>query len=87
MKNSVDSFLVIDGLYNSRILRGQTKYIGLLEQWLNGVKSWKLCYRATDNGWAASSFHRQCDNKAPTVTIIRSGIYIFGAYANVAFGG
>ncbi len=84
------SFFVTDGLYGSEILNQQQKYIGQLEKWLGGTKSWKLCYRASDHGWAASAFHSRCDNKRPTVTIIRVGVkpaYIFGAYSDVAFGG
>ncbi|XP_020624692.1 BTB/POZ domain-containing protein KCTD21-like [Orbicella faveolata] len=39
-----------------------------------------LSYRASRNGWAASNFHSCCDNKGPTVTVIKSGNYIFGGY-------
>jgi hypothetical protein len=83
----VHALLVTDGLYGSVILNQQQNYIVQLEKWLDGVTSWKLCYRATENGWASSTFHSQCDSKKPTVTIIRSGSYIFGAYSDVAFGG
>jgi hypothetical protein len=76
-----------DGLYSSEILNKKENYIVQLEKWLGGAKSWKLCYRATENGWASSTFHSRCDSKKPTVTIIRSGSYIFGAYSDAAFGG
>ena len=39
-----------------------------------------LLYRASRDGWAASNFHSRCDNKGPTVTVIKSGNYIFGGY-------
>ena len=39
-----------------------------------------LLYRASRDGWAASNFHSCCDNKAPTVTVIQSGNYVFGGY-------
>ncbi|CAB4010285.1 fibropellin-1-like isoform X1 [Paramuricea clavata] len=74
-----------DDLYGSKILN--KTYIIQLKKWLGGLKSWRLCYRATDVGFAASTFHTRCDHKHPTVTIIRSGSYIFGAYSDVAFGG
>jgi hypothetical protein len=77
----------IDGLYGSEILRQNKKYIAQLEKWLGGAKSWKLCWRASQNGWAASNFHARCDNRSPTITIVRSGRFIFGAYSDVAFGG
>ena len=40
----------------------------------------KLLYRASRDGWTASNFHSCCDNKGPTVTVIKSGDYIFGGY-------
>ena len=39
-----------------------------------------LLYRASRDGWSASNFHSFCDNKGPTVTVIKSGNYIFGGY-------
>ncbi|XP_022802348.1 uncharacterized protein LOC111339885 [Stylophora pistillata] len=41
----------------------------------------KLLYRASRDGWNASNFHSCCDNKGPTVTVIKSGDYIFGGYS------
>jgi len=46
-----------------------------------------LLYRALWNGWAASNFHSCCDNKGPTVTVIKSGTYIFGAYTEQPWEG
>ena len=43
---------------------------------------WKLCWRASRDGWAAERFHSLCDDKGPTVTIIKVGKYIFGGYAS-----
>jgi len=39
-----------------------------------------LLYRASRDGWAAADFHARCDYKGPTVTVIKSGEYIFGGY-------
>ena len=59
--------------------QGQT-----LINWLKNTPglttSEKLLYRASRNGWAANNFHSCCDNKGPTVTVIKSGNYIFGGY-------
>ncbi|XP_022808138.1 uncharacterized protein LOC111345126 [Stylophora pistillata] len=46
----------------------------------NKVIGYKLLYRASRNGWAASHFHACCDNKGPTVTVVKSGNNIFGGY-------
>jgi len=47
----------------------------------------KLLYRASRDGWAASNFHSCCDNKGPTVTVIKSGNYIFGGYTEKSWDG
>ena len=43
------------------------------------------CWHAKTDGSAASTFHGNCDGKGPTVTIIKSGNYIFGAYTDVSW--
>ena len=43
------------------------------------------CWRAKTDGWAASTFHSNCDGKGPTVTIIQVGSYIFGGYTDVSW--
>lgn len=47
---------------------------------------WKLCYRASYHGWAASIFHSNCDGKRDTVTIIRKDQYVFGGYTDIPWG-
>ncbi|KAL9951602.1 hypothetical protein ACROYT_G044297 [Oculina patagonica] len=39
-----------------------------------------LLYRASRDGWTGARFHSFCDNKGPTVTVVKSGNYIFGGY-------
>ena len=57
----------------------------ILTDWLretleSASDDYVLLYRATRNGWNASNFHYCCDRKGPTVTVIKSGNYIFGGY-------
>ena len=40
----------------------------------------RLLYRASRDGFAAECFHSRCDNNGPTVTIVKSGEYIFGGF-------
>ena len=47
----------------------------------------KLLYRASRDGWAASNFHACCDNKGPTVTVVKSGNNIFGGYTDQSWDG
>ena len=41
---------------------------------------WRLLFRASREGFAASVFHSKRDNKGPTVTIVKSGVSIFGGF-------
>ena len=48
----------------------------------NASDKWSLLYKGSRDGFGAKDFHSKCDNKSPTLTIIKakdSG-YIFGGY-------
>ncbi|KAK8810488.1 hypothetical protein WA158_007063 [Blastocystis sp. Blastoise] len=58
-----------------------------LVNWLGKEKKWKLLFRASEHEYKASEFHRCCDNKGETVTIIKhighnNHINIFGGYTD-----
>ena len=55
--------------------------------WIGGNSTWKLCWRATRDGWAAKTFHSNCDYKNRTVTLVKVGQYIFGGYATASWEG
>ena len=64
----------------------------ILKGWLPEamVGEWRLLFRASRNGFAASAFHSKCDNKGPTVTVVKSGANIFGGFTEKSwanFGG
>jgi len=40
----------------------------------------ELLFRASRDGYDATSFHGKSDNKGPTLVVIKSGQYIFGGY-------
>ena len=54
----------------------------ILKGWLPRamVGEWRLLFRASRDGFAASAFHFKCDNKGPTVTVVKSGVNIFGGF-------
>ncbi|CAB3995011.1 basement membrane-specific heparan sulfate proteoglycan core -like [Paramuricea clavata] len=74
-----------DPLLESDILSGNTYYWRLLKMWIGGKTTWKLCWRATRDGWAAKTFHSNCDYKKRTVTLVKVGQYIFGGYATASW--
>ena len=59
-------------------------------EWLESIgktETPKLLYRASRDGWDSSDFHRMCDGKGATVTVVESSDgYIFGGYTDVAWG-
>ena len=59
----------------------------LLKGWLPAdlKGEWRLIFRASRDGFAAEAFHSKCDNKGPTVTIVKSGEYIFGGFAEASW--
>ena len=68
----------------SKILSDDQKQI-FVNNWLKHRldrrhSSFVLLYRASRDGWVASKFHAICDHRGPTVTVVRSGDYIFGGY-------
>ena len=53
-----------------------------LQKWLGKKCKWNLCYRASRDGWLGQDFHRYCDNKGPTVVLVKANGYIFGGYTD-----
>ncbi|CAB4039080.1 Hypothetical predicted protein [Paramuricea clavata] len=53
-----------------------------LQKWLGEKCKWTLCYRASRDGWSAQDFHRHCDNKGPTVVLVKANDCIFGGYTD-----
>ena len=84
----------IGGLNNSVILTSldYKNYTGKLLSYLEPVllsSEWSRfvkCWHAKTDGWAASTFHSNCDGRGPTVTIIKVNDYIFGGYTDVSWG-
>ena len=65
-------------LPHTQIVNQQYDYY--LKEWTGDYK-WKLLYRASEHDYTAKSFHEYCDDKGPTLIIIKSsGGWIFGGY-------
>ena len=55
----------------------------ILKGWLPEAMvggEWRLLFRASRDGFAGTVFHSRCDNKGPTVTVVKSGANIFGGF-------
>ena len=58
----------------------------MLNGWLSLQEGkWKLLFRGSRDGFQAETFHSKCDNKGPTVTIVKSGNNIFGGFTEISW--
>ncbi|KAK8799673.1 hypothetical protein WA158_006221 [Blastocystis sp. Blastoise] len=82
-----NSIKYLNGFEKSTIFDISNIYVNSLINWLGKDKKWKLLFRASEHEYKASEFHKYCDNKGETVTIIKHIghnriINIFGGYTN-----
>ncbi len=72
-------------LVNTQLVNQQ--YDAKLREWCGDCK-WKLLYRASEHGYTSKSFHEYCDDKGPTLIVIKSsGDWIFGGYTTESWSG
>ena len=58
------------------------EYDSYLREW-TGNYDWRLIYRASEHEYSARSFHECCDNKGPTLIVIKSSEgWLFGGYTS-----
>ena len=63
-------------------------YDDILREWLGNDYAMKLIYRASEHGYTAKSFYEYCDDKGPTLIIIKSSEeWIFGGYTTQSWSG
>ena len=72
--------------YGTKILEN-TDYDSILREWVGDYK-WKLLYREENYDRKNNSFHEYCDDKGPTLIVIKSDSgWIFGGYTTQSWGG
>jgi hypothetical protein len=65
-----------------------SEQMNALLSWLpptTALHNWVQCYSSIMCGWSSSLFHKNCDEKGPTVVIARAGRSIFGGYAHASW--
>ena len=90
---SINSFgKIIDNksliLFDSKIINQNEEYIQNIKKWINNEKQIKteLLYRKTDNGDSYDTFHQLCDNKGPTLILIKgTEDFIIGGYTPLSW--
>ena len=64
------------------------EYDDKLREWVGNDYKWRLLYRASENDYTGESFHHYCDDKGPTLVVIKSsGGWIFGGYTTQSWSG
>ena len=82
----------IDHIFESEILRDEPlKFAQKLAEWLPKAEKWSVCWRGTRDGMKSSKFHSRCDQKKPTLTIVKvienNKNLVFGGYATESWEG
>ncbi|KAK8810420.1 hypothetical protein WA158_006995 [Blastocystis sp. Blastoise] len=85
-RNSVKNGWNINVPFPHSYIVDQTTELSLVN-WLGKEKKWKLLFRASEHKYKANKFHKYCDYKGETVTIIKhighnNHINIFGGYTD-----
>ena len=73
---------------DSTILSTEHKQVlinNFLKEQLSDESNFVLIYRASRDGWHSSKFHALCDDKGPTVTVVKNGNNIFGGYTEMSW--
>ena len=71
----------IQECFEKSVILMNEEHRSTLKAWLPPQDGkWKLLFRASQDGFTAQAFHDRCDNKGPTVTIVKSGNNIFGGF-------
>ena len=68
--------------FEASVILTNEEHQRVLNSWLpEAMKGeYRLLFRASRDGFAASTFHFQCDNEGPTVAVVKSGGNIFGGF-------
>lgn len=88
IKDEIDDVAFADSYPKSNILK-QIDF-AMIRKWLEkdfANKKFKQIYRGTKDGMTANLFHKNCDNKGPTIVVIKSKTWgkIFGAFVDQAW--
>lgn len=74
---------VLDPIPTKTILLNETEK-SLVSTWVGqNVDNLQVCYRMTHHGGVSSVFHKKCDGKGPTLTVIKAQSGLFGGYTSL----
>jgi hypothetical protein len=80
-----------ESFFNSSIIKNNLKMENLINDWIKekmekNVLQYELIYKMSENGSSPKNFHKYCDNKGSTLTIIKtSSNRIFGGFTPLSW--
>ena len=86
---SIETWQILSSSFsNSQIIGSNGSWQNILNQWLGDKKKEvELLFRASRDGFNSETFHNLCDNKGPTITLVRDDQgRCFGGYSGVHWG-
>jgi hypothetical protein len=90
LKNNIQGSIYFTlGFSKSNIIKNKKEYIQLINDWIgNKEQKWTLLYDYKIDKFSANTFHKKCDFKPGTLTLIQSknGENIFGGFLSKVFG-
>jgi len=78
----IDQLDVTISPFEGSLIIKEESHQAALMSWLPSNSTCSLLYRGSTDGKRPADFHRCCDNKGPTLVLIKSGEYIFGGYTS-----
>ena len=83
----LENFLIKAQIFNGSKILNNTLEKDLIELCeFEKTQEWQLIYRASDDGFSASSFHSECDQYSDTLTIVKTtDNRIFGGWTEKGF--
>ena len=88
LKNLILQFFMDKSIINCKLLNFYERdaFYSLLRRRFGFDFKLNLLYRASENAYSALRFHKLCDGKGPTVTLIKSHTKnIFGGYTSISW--
>lgn len=68
--------------FESTLILKNEAHHSILLSWLPPGANCSLLYQASFDGQTPADFHRCCDDRGPTIVVIRVGAYIFGGFTS-----